>query len=462
MPTDEPLQPHAQPPANGGARLGRSGAAGVLAGAAAPALPPVRAPRLRPGHRLELLPGGDALFAAMVLAMDAARSSIHLETYIFAFDGAPLAVAEALERAALRGVTVRLLVDGIGTGAVPPEWRERFARAGVQWRVYEPLGRLGLLLPRRWRRLHRKLCVVDGVLGLCGGINLLDDHADVDGRALPYPRFDFALRCTGPLVQDMADTMLQLWWRVLAVRRARQRAFGAAWNALKAGAPVGDFSSGGLPGDWWHAVRRWHAQSTHAVPPPQVNNAHAMLVLRDNIWHRADIERAYLKAIGEARSEVLLANAYFVPGRRMRQALAHAVRRGVVVRVLLQGQYEGFMQYHAARPVYQQLVDAGVDVREYTPSALHAKVAVIDATWATVGSSNLDPLSLLLAKEANVVTTDLVFAQDLRLRLHQALEHGATALDQRALRERPWTQRLLDRVAFALMRGLLFLTGHRY
>ena len=420
------------------------------------------ATEMLPGHRLGLLTGGHDLCAALVQAMDAARSVIHLETYIFEFEGAPLTVAHALERAARRGVTVRLVVDGIGTGELPVEWRHRFAQAGVKWRVYVPLGRFGLLIPSRWRRLHRKLCVVDGVLGFCGGINLLDDHLDPNLGPLQFPRFDFAVRCAGPLVQDMADTMLQLWWRMQAVRKVRQREFAAAWQALKAGQAVGDFAQ------WWQTAR-WsasaghvHTQSTHQAPPPLVDNAQGRLVLRDNIWHRADIERAYLQAIAAAQHEVLLANAYFVPGKRILRALEQAVKRGVTVRVLLQGQYEGFMQYHAARPVYARLIQAGVDVRAYTPSALHAKVAVVDGQWATVGSSNLDPLSLLLAREANVVTTDVRFAQDLRQRLHQALEHGASALDGASLFQRPLSQRLLDRVAFGLMRAVLFLTGHRY
>ncbi len=418
--------------------------------------------QLRGGHRLGLLTGGEALFAALVQAMDAARSSVHLETYIFDFQGATLSVAQALERAALRGLSVRLVVDGVGTADVPAEWRHRFQAAGVQLRIYAPLGRFGLLLPSHWRRLHRKLCVVDGVLGFCGGINLLDDHIDTKVNALRFPRFDFALRCTGPLVDDMNASMLQLWWRLQAMRKARQRAFGAAWDALKAGAPVGDFSNWLLP-DWlWEHGHRLHALSTPRTLPPTVDNALAKLVLRDNIWHRSDIEKAYLQAIAEAREEVLVANAYFVPGRRLRQAMVAAVRRGVRVRVLMQGHYEGFMQYHAARPVYKQLIDAGVDVREYVPSAMHAKVAVVDGTWATVGSSNLDPLSLLLAREANVVTTDPRFAQDLSHRLQQAMDHGSTPLDHQALTARPWHQRALDRLAFGLMRALLFLTGHRY
>jgi cardiolipin synthase len=175
------------------------------------------------------------------------------------------------------------------------------------------------------------------------------------------------------------------------------------------------------------------------------------LLWRDNVRHRHDIERAYLRAIGTARQELVIANAYFIPGRRLRRALEHAVRRGVRVRLLLQGRYETFFQYHAARPVYAGLLKAGVEIHEYAPSALHAKVAVVDSRWATVGSTNLDPLSLLLAREANVVSTDPVWAHQLGQRVD-----AATYL------ARPWHQRVLDRVAFATMRVLLFLTGHRY
>lgn len=419
---------------------------------------------LQPGNSLVLLPGGEALFAALVEAMDAAQESIHLETYIFDFQGAPLAVAEAMARAAHRGVVVRLVVDGVGTGPLPPAWQQHFDAEGVQYRVFAPLGRLGLLLPSRWRRLHRKLCVVDGFIGFCGGINLIDDYSDPRDGVLGFPRFDFAVCCTGPLVDAMEATMLQLWWRLQAASKARQRQFKAAWQALRAAPRLGGSSgsSAGLTDAVWHTAQPRHLPSTHPMRPPHVTDAVAMLVLRDNIWHRADIERTYLKAIGEARNEVLLANAYFVPGRRLRKALVLAVRRGVRVRVLLQGRYEGFMQYHAARPVYKQMLDAGIDIREYTPSALHAKVAVVDGKWATVGSSNLDPLSLLLAREANVVTVDARFAADLRERLDQALTHGSQAIDHGALLNRPWHQRALDRFAFGLMRVLLFLSGHRY
>ncbi len=188
----------------------------------------------------------------------------------------------------------------------------------------------------------------------------------------------------------------------------------------------------------------------------------AALVLRDNLRNRTRIERAYRQAIGEAREEIIIANAYFLPGRKLRKGLIHAAQRGVKVRLLLQGRYEYFMQFHAARPVYGALLKAGVEIHEYAVSFLHAKVAVVDGRWATVGSSNLDPLSLLLAREANVVIEDIAFAQNLRTQLENAIANGGTLVDALAFANRPWRQRLLDRLAFGVMRLILYVTGRRY
>lgn len=393
---------------------------------------------LRQGHQLRLLEGAAELFPALIQAMDGARHLIHLETYIFDFADSALDVARALERAARRGVTVRLVMDGVGTPTVPEPWPDRLTRAGVQWRMYVPLGRVGLLIPSRWRRLHRKLCVVDGVVGFCGGINLIDDLNDLSLGRLTAPRLDFSLQVQGPLVSDMLVTMERLWWRLQALRRVRQHEFRAAWKDLHDHLPV-----------WEPRADQWPGQG-------------AALLWRDNLRHRHDIERAYLKAIGEAREEVVIANAYLIPGRKMRRALTLAAERGVRVRLLLQGKYEHFFQYHAARPVYATLLKAGIEILEYAPSVLHAKVAVIDRRWATVGSSNLDPLSLLLAREANVVTRSSALVGQLYRRLDQLMFTQGVRVDAETLRSRPRRQRLLDRIAFALMRAVLFLTGYRY
>ncbi len=409
---------------------------------------------LRPGHHLRLLEGGAALFPAMAQAMDRAQRLVHLETYIFEFANDALQVAEALERAAQRGVTVRLVLDGVGTPRLPPAWAERLTRAGVQWRIYRPLGALGLLIPSRWRRLHRKLCVVDGQVGFCGGINLIDDRDDVALGRLEQPRLDFSLQVSGPLVADMLDTMEQFWWRLQAVRAVRHREFRAAWEAAREALPHGE------PWEWWQAPSQSLADDD--TPEVQALDTQAALLLRDNVAHRHDIEKAYLKAIGEARHEIVIANAYFIPGQRLRRALRLAVQRGVRVRLLLQGRYERFLQYHAARPVHHRLLLAGVEIHEYAPSALHAKVAVVDGRWATVGSTNLDPLSLLLAREANVVTTDAAFARRLYQRLDHLVRDKGRRLRLEEVEARSWQTRWRDRIAFAIMRTVLFLTGHRY
>ncbi len=386
-------------------------------------------------HDMRLLTGGVDLFAAMVEAMDAAQHEVLLETYIFSFAGAGVDVADALMRAAMRGVQVRMVVDGVGTGELPAEWATQFSAAGVQVRVFAPAVGLGFWLPSRWRRLHRKLCVVDNRVAFCGGINILDDYLDPHVQGLlQAPRLDYAVSLQGPLVKATYDTMTQLWSRIEAVRELRSQDLSSAMDAL-----------------------RGASQSLHF---PALGEAH--LVLRDNVRHRSHIERTYRKAIGAARHDILLASAYFFPGLRLRRALVTAARRGVRVRLLLQGQYEYLMPYRAARQLYGQLIAAGVEIHEYHASFLHAKVAVVDGKWLTVGSSNLDPFSLLLAREANVVAHNPTLAQTLQASLMDAISQGATRVDPQAYLNRGLWERLVDALASAVLRFGVFLTGKPY
>ncbi len=412
---------------------------------------------LRSGHQVQLLCGGDQLFAAMVAALDAARHEVRVETYIFHDDEGAARVADALVRCARRGVRTYLVVDGVGTPKLTDARRVEFADAGVRWQVFRPLGWLGLLVPSRWRRLHRKLCVVDGEMAFCGGINLLDDGFDPVYGRLEAPRFDFAVRAQGPLVAGAHEAMASLWWRKAGGAHRAQRVR-AAYQALRQrvlrqGGEGADGPTGG-------SGRR--GPGGHSVPAELGGSVRAQLVLRDNLLNRDSIERSYRQAISAARSEIIIANAYFIPGAKLRRGLVHAARRGVRVRLLLQGRYEYFMQYHGARPVYDALLAAGVEIHEYAPSFLHAKVAVIDGHWATVGSSNLDPLSLLLAREANVVVDDPGFAAELRGHLEHAMLHQGQLVDAALCAQRPWHQRGLDQLALAVMRTALFLMGRRY
>jgi cardiolipin synthase len=389
----------------------------------------------RAEHSLLLLEGGRELFPALVAAMDQAREEILFETYIFEFQGASLQVAQALAQAATRGVQVRVVLDGVGTPQVPQVWARRWDEAGVSWQVYDPIGVLGLWFPTRWRRLHRKLCVVDRRVGFCGGINLLDDYHDPhQRRRMEHPRLDFAVQVQGPLAQAIHDTMAQLWWRMQLSRQLRHSQVGEALETLR----------------------------EPETAPLRDTRGRYRLVLRDNLRHRRSIQRSYLQAIGRAKREILIANAFFLPGGKLRRALVRAAQRGVKVRLLLQGHYEYWLPYRAARQVYGQLLTAGVEILEYTPSYLHAKVAVIDSRWLTVGSSNLDPLSLLLAREANIVAQAPAVAADLRQALQLAMETGGRVVALDDYERRSWIQRWFDWGAYTLMRAAIFLTSRRY
>ncbi len=410
-------------------------------------------PRLH--HQITLLQGGGELFPELIRAIDGAQLEVRMETYIFHFDDSGARVAAALERAAARGVQVYLTMDGVGTPQLPSPWQQRFATSGVAWRIFMPLGRLGVFIPSHWRRMHRKLCVVDAELAYCGGINILDDMVDPGAGSLSEPRLDFAVRVAGPLVQVAHEAMTRFWWRMTVASEVRDREFPAAWRVLQERLRL--------------AMAERLTTRERALDEPgsrfglhSGSGARAELVLRDNLRHRRRIEGAYLKAIGTARREIIIANAYFLPGARLRKALILAARRGVRVRLLLQGRYEYFLPYHAVRPIYGALLEAGVEIHEYAASFLHAKVAVVDARWATVGSSNLDPLSLLLAREANIVVRDAGFAGLLRERLEHAMGHGGQRVDAAAFTDRPWRQRVLEALALGMMRAGLFLIGRRY
>jgi cardiolipin synthase len=388
-----------------------------------------------PPHDMRLLIGGVDLFAAMIEAIDTAHDDVLLETYIFSFEGAGADVAHALMRAAQRGVRVCLVVDGVGTGQLPSPWAAQMAQAGVKVHVFAPAVGIGFWLPSRWRRMHRKLCVVDQRVAFCGGINILDDYLDPHVQGLlKAPRLDYAVSMRGPLAVTVHETMMQLWSRIEAVSDLRSQNLSGAIDALRG--------------------------ATQSLRLP--TRGETQLVLRDNVRYRTHIERAYRKAIGSAHHDVVVANAYFFPGLRLRRALVLAARRGVRVRLLLQGQYEYFLPYRAARQLYGQLMAAGVEIYEYHASFLHAKVAVVDGKWLTVGSSNLDPFSLLLAREANVVAHQPELARTLHTSLTEAIERSSDRVDPHAYLSRSWWDQTLDAMASAVLRFGVFLTGKRF
>jgi cardiolipin synthase A/B len=357
------------------------------------------------GNRLTLLESGRAYFPALEAACDAAAVEIHVETYIFEDDEAGQRIAAALARAARRGVATKVLVDGFGSKRMSEALTRLLEDAGVKVLVYRPEIAALRFQRQRLRRLHRKLAVIDARLGFVGGINIIDDM-HTPGHT--PPRFDYAVQVEGPLIEHIHAAAKRLWTIALLTQLG-----------------------GGWPDD----------EGPEADARPKGTQSAAFLV-RDNLWHRNDIEEAYLDAIGRARSEILIASSYFFPGLSFRHALAEAAARGVRVLLLLQGRVEYRLLHYASRALYGSLLDSGVEIHEYHKSFLHAKVAVIDRVWATVGSSNIDPFSLLLAREANVMVMDERFAVELRESLGKALEEGARQVQAAHWHRRPLPARV--------------------
>jgi cardiolipin synthase A/B len=195
-------------------------------------------------------------------------------------------------------------------------------------------------------------------------------------------------------------------------------------------------------------------------PGMACGDARAALVLRDSLQHRRDIEKAYLDHIEAAQTEVMIANAYFFPGQRFRRALRAAAKRGVRVVLLLQGRVEYTLLHYASRALYRSLLEGGIEIFEYQRSFLHAKVAVFDSKVATIGSSNIDPFSFLLAKEANIFVDDARFAQRLRVSLNEAIENGARQVRVHRWRRISWWLVLRTKVAYATARVIMAIAGY--
>lgn len=383
----------------------------------------MKVPDFVEGNRITLLRNGSEYFPALESAIDRAQHEVHLETYIFEYDATGIRISEALKRAARRGVTVRLLLDGFGSQNLPQEAIQNLLNTGVQVLIFRKEISPFRLRRNRLRRMHRKLAVVDASIAFVGGINVIDDLNHPEPL---LPRFDFAISIEGPLQKQLMLATKHLW-KVVAMAR----------------------------------LKRWvkHNEIPYLTIQPSGNQRGA-LVIRDNFRHRHDIEEVYLHAITNACSEIIIANAYFLPGINLRHALSDAARRGLRVVLLLQGRIEYHLQHYATLALFGSLLDAGIEIYEYHKSYLHAKVAVIDRRWSTVGSSNIDPFSLLLAREANVIVDDELFANQLRFCLENAMVEESTRVLQEKWKDQSWISRTMSWVSYYIVRVLRGMVGY--
>lgn len=373
-----------------------------------PLNPPVREPghvdveyQWHSNNRVELLENGEEYFPRVFEAMRAAKSEILLETFIVFEDKVGAELQQILIEAAQRGVRTTVSLDGFGCGELSTGYLSALSDAGVHLQIFDPAPKHLGIRTNWFRRLHRKIVVVDGLIAFIGGINFSGDHLADFG---PEAKQDYSVEIQGPVVADIHHFAL-----------------------LQSGRP-------GRARFWWQRRRQRLEEMAFTDHDGQVR-----LVFRDNDQHNTDIEDVYLQVLRKAKRRVIIANAYFFPGYRLLREIRNAARRGVEVRLILQGQPDMLIAKLAARMTYDYLLRAGVQIHEYCQRPLHGKVALVDDDWSTVGSSNLDPLSLSLNLEANVLIRDRAFNQHLYERLEDLSQNHCKAMDAKLLpRGRIW------------------------
>ena len=363
----------------------------------------------RDGNRVRLLENGEQFYGRAFQAISAARGEILLETFILFEDKVGTELHRRLIEAARRGVRVEVTVDGYGSPRFSQEFLASLAEAGVRFRVFDPHRTLFGMRLHVFRRLHRKLLVVDAERAFVGGINYSADHLGDFG---PKSKQDYAIELEGPVVADVHG--------------------------------FADAAIDGRAEHWRHPAV---ADTRNAHP----GEAAVLFDVRDNAARSSNLERHYRSAIRAARREIVIANAYFFPGYGFLSELRRAAQRGVRVSLIVQGEPDTPLAT-STRLLYRELIMTGVDIHEYCERPFHGKVALVDDDWATVGSSNLDPLSLSLNLEANVFVRDRDFNQDLRQRLLDLRQRHCRRVDIDHLPQRSVWRRISQPVLYHALR----------
>jgi cardiolipin synthase A/B len=389
------------------------------------------------GNQIELLRSGNEYFPALIFAIENTNNSIYLQTYIYEVDKAGIRIGTALKQAALRGVRVHIMLDGFGCRDMPKTYLEELENAGVSVLFYRPKISPWTLKKNRLRRLHRKIAVIDSKIAFVGGINIIDDYNVPDNTP---PRIDYAVRIEGALLPSITASVNKMW------RRMQWQYFiGIARKSSKT--------------DNIQSHVNTASNDKLSIKNELKKGMQAAFVIRDNFLHRNDIENAYLNAIHAAKSEIIIANAYFVPGRQFRQALLKAAKRGVKIELLLQGRMEYLLMF-ATHTFYGLFLKNGIKIYEYRKSFMHCKVAVIDDYWSTVGSSNIDPFSMLLAREANIFMQDKAFATELRNEICASIREGAHQVSAQEWMHGNVFKRITSWLVYGLVRFSLGIIGY--
>jgi cardiolipin synthase len=375
----------------------------------------------RDGNDAQLLINGEEFFPRVFECIRNAKKEILLETFIIEEDEIGNELQKELIAAAQRGVSVDITVDDYGTWDLQPEFTGALADAGVRLHIFDPQPKLLGVRLNLFRRLHRKLIVIDRELAFIGGINFCCDHLISSGAKAKQ---DYAVEVRGPIVADVHKTC-----RLLLLRGSSRK------------------------------ERRRYIKNARATEPPAVGNVRILMVERDNGFHSTDIERQYLLATRVAQQRLIIANAYFFPGYRLLRQLRRAAKRKVDVILILQGQPDMAWVTALSRLLYNYLLRAGVKIYEYRKRPLHGKVALMDDKWVTIGSSNLDPLSLSLNLEANVIIENEDFNKLLGDHLEKLIAEDCEELTLKVALRGYWWRLPLVFLSFHFLRTFPRIVG---
>ncbi|TBU84419.1 cardiolipin synthase ClsB [Phytopseudomonas dryadis] len=373
----------------------------------------------RDGNAVELLINGEEFFPQVFDSIRNAQREVLLETFIIFEDKVGQELRQALIAAASRGARVEVTVDGYGTADLSPPYIADLVAAGVRVHMFDPRKRLLGMRTNLFRRLHRKIVVVDGEVAYIGGINFSAEHLGDYG---PMAKQDYAVRVRGPIVADLHAASE----RLLDSRTDRQVAY---------------------------------ARSNQPSQQRYAGNSRLLLTVRDNEDNTNNIEQHYLEAIRNAQQRLVVANAYFFPGYRLLRELRNAARRGVKVTLILQGQPDMPLVRLCSRLTYNYLLRDGVTIYEYCQRPLHGKVALADHEWATVGSSNLDPLSLSLNLEANVIIRDPALNRHLHDHLMELAKSSCKSITLQRVTRGYWWRAPLIFLCFHFLRHFPAIAG---
>lgn len=413
------------------------------------------------GNSVHLLIDGPATHAAQLEAIRSAKHHVHLEVYILTDEKIGQAYAEALAERARAGVKVRLMFDGVGALGAGAKYRDELRRDGVEIEEINSVN--PLKEPRVWRlnrRSHRKLLVVDGRVAFTGGVNIMDEYAQSSTGSSSANDSGGASsgRSSGGSSSDGGDgekPQRQLGWRDTHIRvegpavAEFQREFLRSWEIGKGrvqvsaeywphNPPVGD--------NLMRVVSNEGADFLGLAlgVPQEVVNKLLRKRKRSN-----PIYVSYFSAIQESKKRVWLTQAHFAPDDDFVELLGDAAKRKVDVRLIVPGQSDVGLLPLAARHYYKRLLEAGVKLYEYEPVMIHAKTAVVDGVWSTVGSSNLDFRSFIHNDEANAIVLGRAFGKQMETQFEQDVSHSTQIVLDR-WQKRPWLDRLKESGAAAV------------